>query len=152
MGYLAIRKILDSNNVNYSKRTIIQASDLKAKLDSLHIQQDDVTIISLDIESMYPSTPSLLIKDHKKPCSTTREHPTRLLVPAQNFTSAFPKMGYLAIRKILDSNNVNYSKRTIIQASDLKAQLDSLHIQQDDVTIISLDIEAMYPSIKWYQT
>jgi hypothetical protein len=28
-------------------------------------------------------------------------------------------------------------------------KLDSLHIQQDDVTIISLDIEAMYPSIKF---
>jgi hypothetical protein len=77
------------------------------------------------------------------------EHPTRLIVPAQNFTSAFPKVGYFAIRKILDSNLVKNSKRTIIQASDLKAKLDSLHIQQDDVTIISLDIEAMYPSIKF---
>jgi hypothetical protein len=60
----------------------------------------------------------------KKPCSTTGEHPTCLIVPAQNFTSAFPKMGYLAIRRIIDSNKVNYSKRTIIQASDLKAKLD----------------------------
>jgi hypothetical protein len=94
-------------------------------------------------------TPSLLIKDHKKPCSTTGELPTRLIVPAQNFTAAFPKMGYLAIRRILDSNKVNNSKRTIIQASDLKAKLDSLHIQQDNVTIISLDIEVMYPSIKF---
>jgi hypothetical protein len=39
-------------------------------------------------------TPSLLIKGHKKPCSTTGELPTRLIVPAQNFTSAFRKMGY----------------------------------------------------------
>jgi hypothetical protein len=31
----------------------------------------------------------------------------------------------------------------------LKAKLDSLHIQQDNVTIISLDIEAIYPSIKF---
>jgi hypothetical protein len=74
------------------------------------------------------------------------ELPTRLTVPAQNFTSAFPKMGYLATRRILGSNKVNYSKRNIIQASDLKAKLDSLHIQQENVTIISLDIEAMYPS------
>jgi hypothetical protein len=74
---------------------------------------------------------------------------TRLFVPAQNFTSAFPKMGYLAIFKILDYYNFNYSKRTIIQASDLKAKLDSFHIQQVDVTIISLDIEAMFPSIKF---
>jgi hypothetical protein len=58
-------------------------------------------------------------------------------------------MGYLAIRRILDSNKINYSKRTIIQASDWKEKLDSLHIHQDNVTIISLDIEAMYPSIKF---
>jgi hypothetical protein len=38
------------------------------------------------------------------------ELPTRLIVPAQNSTSAFPKMGYLAIRRILDSNKVNYTK------------------------------------------
>jgi hypothetical protein len=31
----------------------------------------------------------------------------------------------------------------------LKEKLESLHICQDDVTIISLDIEAMYPSIKF---
>jgi hypothetical protein len=31
----------------------------------------------------------------------------------------------------------------------LKAKLDSLHIQQDNVAIISLDVEAMYPSIKF---
>jgi hypothetical protein len=55
---------------------------------------------------------------------TTGEHPTRFIVPAQIFTSAFPKIGYLAIRRIIVSNKVNYSKRTIIQASDLKAKLD----------------------------
>jgi hypothetical protein len=91
-------------------------------------------------------TPSLFIKDHKK-ASSTGEFPTHLVVPAQNFTSAFPKLGYLAIRQILDSNHVDYSRRTIVLESELKEKLESLHICQDDVTIISLDIEAMYPSI-----
>jgi hypothetical protein len=60
------------------------------------------------------------------------------------------KLGYLAIRRILDSNHVDYSKRTIVQASDLKEKLESLRICQDDVSIISLDIEAaVYPSIKF---
>jgi hypothetical protein len=72
-------------------------------------------------------TPSLLIKDHKK-ASSTGEFPTRLVVPAQNFTSAFPKLGYIAVHQILDSNHVDYSKRTIIQASNLKEKLKSLHI------------------------
>jgi hypothetical protein len=94
-------------------------------------------------------TPSLLIKDHKK-ASSTREFPSRLVVvPAQNFTSVFPKLGYLAIRQILDSNHVDYSKRTIVQAIDLKEKFGLLHICRDDVTIILLDIEAMYPSIKF---
>jgi hypothetical protein len=83
-----------------------------------------------------------LIKDRKK-ASSTGEFPTRLVVPAQNFTSAFPKLGYLAIQWILDSNHVDFSKRTIVQASDLKEKLESLHICRDDVTIISLDMEAM---------
>jgi hypothetical protein len=56
----------------------------------------------------------------------------------------------IAIRQILDSNHVDYSKRIIVQqASDLKEKLESLHICRDDVRIISLDIEAMYPSIKF---
>ena len=37
-------------------------------------------------------TPSLLIKDHKKPLADGT-FPTRLVIPADNFTSAFPKLG-----------------------------------------------------------
>jgi hypothetical protein len=47
-------------------------------------------------------TPSLLIKDHKK-ASSMGEFPTRLIVPSQNFTLAFPKWGCMAICRILDS-------------------------------------------------
>jgi hypothetical protein len=36
--------------------------------------------------------------------------PTRLIVPANNFTSAFPKVGYMGIKKIFDDNVVNYMK------------------------------------------
>jgi hypothetical protein len=37
-----------------------------------------------------------LIKDHKK-ADSKGNFPTRLVVPANNFTSAFPKLGYLGI-------------------------------------------------------
>ena len=58
-------------------------------------------------------------------------------------------MGYLGIRKIFDTEKVNYSKNTIIQASDLKEKLEGLNIKRRTHTIASLDIEAMYPSIKF---
>ena len=46
--------------------------------------------------------------------------PTILIVPATNFTTGFPKLGYKGIKRIFDSNKVRYMKRTIIQAKDLK--------------------------------
>jgi hypothetical protein len=55
----------------------------------------------------------LLIKDHKK-MDKEGNYPTRLVVPANNFTSTFPKLGYLGIKKIFDTNNVEYMKHTII--------------------------------------
>jgi len=42
---------------------------------------------------------------------------------------------------------VNYSRNTINQASDLKNDLESMKLNRKEVTTISLDIEAMYPSI-----
>jgi hypothetical protein len=88
-----------------------------------------------------------LIKDHKK----ADEHgnfPTRLVVPASNFTSSFPKAGYLGIKKIFDENEINYMDKTIIQASDLKEELEKLGIKSNNTTIVSIDAEAYYPSIK----
>ena len=70
-----------------------------------------------------------------------------MVVPATNFTAAFPKIGYIGIKKIFDKENVNYSRKTIIQASDLKIDLESMKLNRNEVTTISLDIEAMYPSI-----
>ena len=63
--------------------------------------------------------PKILIKDHKE-CRIDGSFPTRLVVPATNFTAGFPKLGYLGIKKILDTADVNYGKRNIVQASDLK--------------------------------
>ena len=69
------------------------------------------------------------------------------MVPATNFTSGFPKLGYLAIKSIFDRNNINYTNKTIIQASDLKSKLESLKLSNENCTIVSLDIVDMYPSI-----
>lgn len=40
----------------------------------------------------------------------TNNFPTRLVVPAINFTVAFHKLGYIGIKKIFDNENINYSK------------------------------------------
>lgn len=35
------------------------------------------------------------------------DFPNRLIVPTNNFTSAFPELGYLGIRRIFDSTRSN---------------------------------------------
>jgi tRNA uridine 5-carbamoylmethylation protein Kti12 len=69
--------------------------------------------------------------------------------PANNFTAAFPKIGYIGIKKILDSNEVDYSSKTIIQASGLKKTLESLQITSTKSTIVSIDAVDFYPSIRF---
>ena len=71
-----------------------------------------------------------------------------IVVPANNFTSAFPRMGYLGIKKILDDNRINYMKKTIIQASDLKEKIETMNITNHNSTILSIDAEAYYPSVQ----
>ena len=90
----------------------------------------------------------LLVKDHKK----KNEHgdfPTRLVVPAKNFTAGFPHVGQRGIKEILDRNKINYMKKTIVQASDLKQKLEALNITRSDYTIATIDAKNMYPSVKF---
>ena len=44
-------------------------------------------------------TPLLFIKDHKKK-NQLGKFPTRIVVPATNFTAGFANLGYLGIKKI----------------------------------------------------
>ena len=64
IGYLSIKKIIDENKVNYSKLTIVQASDLQKKIDILSTTLDlnHSTIISFDAKNMYPSTKYALVE------------------------------------------------------------------------------------------
>jgi hypothetical protein len=92
-------------------------------------------------------SPKLLIKDHKE-IDDDGNYPTRLVVPATNFISAFSKLGYhISINRIIRNKaGINYSRKTIVQAShDLKLQIESIGIREDRHTIFSLDIEAFYP-------
>eukprot|EP00980_Cylindrotheca_fusiformis_P020377 scaffold7407_cov165-Cylindrotheca_fusiformis.AAC.1 len=112
------------------------------------IGKKEAQAIEQSLRSCSVPTPFLLIKDHK-PRNQEGHHPTRLVIPAQNFVSGFPKVGYKAIRQIFDENNINYKSRTIIQARDLKSTLENCRIRRNHCTILSLDIVDMYPSISF---
>ena len=63
--------------------------------------------------------PKLLIKDHKT-INEKGGFSTRLVIPATNFTATFSKISYLSIKRCLDKGKVNYSRFSIVQASELK--------------------------------
>ncbi len=112
------------------------------------MDQNEYEFVKHWISSRRVPTPRILIKDHK-----TRQDdgnfPTRLLVPATGFTQCFSKISYLAIKRVFDLNNVKYAKKTIVQSSHLKCQLEGLNLKAGGCTIASLDIVNMYPSVKF---
>ena len=64
-------------------------------------------------------TQRLLIKDHKNP-NTNVKFPTRLVIPATNFTANFVEVWYLGMDAIIDNHQLDYKKCTITQASQVK--------------------------------
>ena len=80
----------------------------------------------------------LLIKDHNT-INYKEELRTRFVVPATNFTATFSKIGYLGINICLDKGKVNYSRNSIVQASDLKETLEEIELKKNEVTIPSVD-------------
>ena len=61
----------------------------------------------------------LLLKYHKT-INKKGELPTRLIIPAMNFTATFLNIGYPGIKRCLDKGKVNYSRDYIVQSPDLK--------------------------------
>jgi hypothetical protein len=93
-----------------------QAEELLEDIDRL-CSKGERDFIQESLKSKAIPSPKLLIKDHKKK-DKWGNFPTRLVIPATNFTSAFPKLGsYMGIKKIFDDEKVNYMKKMIVQAS-----------------------------------
>ena len=80
------------------------------------MSKNEVGHINESLKTKAIPTPKLLIKDHKKMTSMGK-FPTRLVIPATNFSSTFAKIGYLGLKNILEKNEINYTKFTIFQAS-----------------------------------
>ena len=125
--------------VEKSRELLNEVGFQLSKSEAVHINE------SLKTKSI--PTPKLLIKNHKKP-NKNGEFPTRLVIPATNFTATFAKVGYLGLKAILDNHQVNYFKNTITQASQVKEHWEKLEWKREKVTIVSIDAVAMYPSIK----
>ena len=89
-------------------------------------------------------SPKLLLKDHKT-INEKGEFPTRLVIPSTNFTTTFSKIVYLGIKIFPDKGKVNYSRDSIVQASDLKERLEELGVKREEVTIVSVDEINIYP-------
>ena len=71
------------------------------------LSDKEFTFLERNLLTKNIPTPQLIIKDHKK-VNEFGEYPSRLIVPANNFTSAFPRLGYLGIKRILDLHKINY--------------------------------------------
>jgi len=81
-----------------------QAKALLQEMEPI-LSAKEYAFIQQSIDSKAIPMPKILIKDHKK-ADNNGVFPTRLVVPATNFTAAFSKLGYLAIKHILDNSNV----------------------------------------------
>ena len=131
---------INNSTIKIPRDTIQQifknAVDFANNLEPL-LSRDKKDFLKEGIESKAIPTPKPLIKDHKQ--KKNGHFPTGLIIPATNFTATFSKLGYLALKNILDSNNIQYNKYTITQASDLKNELEKLDITVKSVMLASLD-------------
>ena len=71
------------------------------------LSDQEYNYIKSTISKCAVPTIQLLIKDHKKGRDKNGNYYTRLVVPAKNFTAAFPHVGQQGINKILDKNKVD---------------------------------------------
>ena len=82
------------------------------------ILDEEYNYIKSTINKCAVPTIQLLVKDHKKK-DKSGNYPTRLVVPAKTFTAGFPYVRQHGIKKVFDKNKIDYSEKSIIQASDL---------------------------------
>jgi hypothetical protein len=146
-----VGKHLSKSAVEIERAKVTEIHDsCNDKLDDLTglASEKEIAFLKEKIKSKAIPQPKILIKDHKTP-DGEGNFPTRLVVPATNFTAGFPKLGYLGIKSVFEEHGVNFERRTITQASSLKRILEELHLKQGECTIASVDAEAMYPSIKF---
>ena len=83
------------------------------------MSKKEVGHINESLKTKAIPTPKLLIKDHKK-LTSKGDFTTRLMIPSTNVSATFAKMDYLGLKNILEKNEINYTKFTIVKASQVK--------------------------------
>ena len=136
----------DLENINRIHKEALALCESSKEL----LSQSEYNYIKSTVNKKAIPTVKLLLKDHKKK-DANGDFPTRLVVPAKNYTAGFPHAGQRGIKAVLDKNKIDYTKKTIIQASDLKEKLELLGIRREAHSIISIDAKNMYPSVKFGQ-
>jgi len=112
--------VADEISVRDLKKILNDAEDTLKTVEK-ELGRDEKEYIERTLHTKQIPSPELLIKDHK--ARKNGQFPLRLVIPATNFTACFSKVGYLGIKKVLDSHGVNYTRFTIVQASDLRKTL-----------------------------
>ena len=98
-----VNKHLQKSAKEIKRERLIELFELaqKTKLELEEIlSEKELTFLSKTLDSKSIPTPKLIIKDHKN-ADKNGDYPSRLIVPANNFTSVFPRLGYLGIKKSL---------------------------------------------------
>jgi len=129
-------------------RAIQEAREFLEQLKP-HLSKKEYQFLRETIESKAVPTPKLMIKDHQKKIPTTNQYPTRLVVPGQNFNAGFAKMGYLAIKRILERAGNDHTKCLIEQSYHLKRHLETLNLTATNSTLASIDATKYYTSIRY---
>ena len=99
--------------INYAKVLVYAIGFRMSKSEVGHINKS--------LKTTAIPTPKLLIKYHKELTSMV-DFQNRLVIPATNVPATFANVGYLELKNILEKNEKNYTKSTIVQASRVKEE------------------------------
>jgi len=67
------------------------------------------------------------------------------------FKAGFTHVGLREIKAVLDNYKMDYSRKTIIQASKLEQKLETFEIERDKHTFVSNVAKNMHPLVKFGQ-
>mmetsp|Transcript_59900 Transcript_59900/g.71327 ORF Transcript_59900/g.71327 Transcript_59900/m.71327 type:complete len:290 (-) Transcript_59900:549-1418(-) len=128
-------------------KRILNDAEETLKTFENYLGRDEKAFIERTLKTKQIPSSELLIKDHK--ARKNGQFPLRLVIPTTNFTACFSKVGYLGLKQVLDSYDIDYSRFTIAQASYLKMTLSRHQLNRALHSIFSIDVINMYPSIKF---
>ena len=81
--------------------------------------KNEVVNINESLNKREILTPKLRTIDNNKPY-INEEFPTRLVIPAKNFTATFLRVGYLGLKAIINNHQDKYPKYIITQSPEVK--------------------------------